>query len=163
MYLCLSCDDLIHSIGVYKKHDRVDVNEFCKSIEKSVTKAKGENVDEKDDSSLTKEEIEVTTKLSTKLESLSTKIYECDMAIKSYETKEKELEINYESACFNVENNMKYLRELIKSKENELILQLKAIKEEKINEVTTLKQKVSDLKSTITDVCEILKEGKSVL
>lgn len=58
---------------------------------------------------------------------------------------------------------MKYLRELIKNKENELILELKAIKEEKINEITTLKQKIANLKATVTDVCEIIKEGKLIL
>lgn len=98
VYLCPSCDDLIHSIGVYKNHDRKDVIEFIKSLEKSATKAQEETTQIRNDSSLTKEERDLTNKLLTKLESLSTKIYECDVVIKSYETKEKELEINFESS-----------------------------------------------------------------
>ena len=160
VYLCLSCDDLIHSIGVYKKHNRVDVLEFAKSKEKSPINIQGEIELFKHNSDLTKEERELTYKLQTKLESLSTKVYEWEVAIKSYETKEKELEINYESSWFNVENNMKYLRELIQNKERELVSELKAIKEEKANEILTLKQKIKNLKSTIVDVWEILREGK---
>lgn len=47
---------------------------------------------------------------------------------------------------------MKYLRELLKNKENELISELKVIKDEKLTEINALKQKITSLKSTITDV-----------
>jgi len=108
---------------------------------------------------LPKEQKALVEKLQTKLKLLVSKLYECEVVYKGYETNEKELEINYESSRSNVQSNMKYLTDLISQKEEALLSELKQIKDNKTNEVSQSKQKVETLKAAIENVCMILKES----
>jgi hypothetical protein len=159
--LCSSCDDLIHSIGVYEKHKRVSVEEFGTShgIESEIVHAEIEISPMPQN--LSKEAQSVVNKLQQKLDYLTSKTSECDVVFNSYTAKSKEIEMNFESSEFSLKKDFEYIKEMVSNKEQELLAELAVIKAQKLQDLNSAKTKINELKDGIGDVCQIIRQGIS--
>lgn len=163
IYLCTSCDDIIHSLGVFESHKRVNVSEF---EPESTTETDNINAEIKVAMNphpewLTQESKEVRERLQSKLSYFSSKNTEWESSLKHLKSKEIELEMNYEVSLDNIGKSIEYLKWILNNKETQLKSEISVIKSNNINDLEAQKLNIQNLKKKIEGICQVLKEGIS--
>lgn len=163
--LCPSCDDLIHSIGIFETHKRISIDDFepdqTLKINQEPKNINGEieipfNMLSQP---LTQEARDIVDKLKTKQSYLKSKLDEWDLILKSFDTKQAEIDSNFGISEDNLTAWMNALRVMIDNKENQLKEELELMKRSKLNSLSNEKSKIESIRQRIEDVNQIVSEG----
>ena len=152
---------MIHCIGVYQKHKRTDINS-AETIEKEKEVNDIKKTEEIPKDSIPAEYREFVWKIERKHDYFLSKASECDIVIKSYHDVEKEIENNYEATIRNLRQGISFIQKLVENKENELVSELKIMKDQKMQKLHDAENKLTDAKKHINQVCDILQQGISM-
>ena len=161
VYLCVSWDDIIHSLGIFESHKRMGVNEFEPEswVEPKNINAEIEISLNSQPKRLTPEAKEALDKLKSKLSYFITKNEEWESQLKNLMNTSNEIEMNYRVSTESIEKSISFLKSMIDNKEEQLKSEILAAKSEKINILEAQKSKILNIQKKIEGVCQVIQEG----
>jgi hypothetical protein len=163
--LCSSCDDLIHSIGVFETHKRISIDDFEPDQTLTINQ-EGKNINGEieipfsmNSQTLSPEAQDVVDNLKPKHDYLKSKLNECDLILKTLDIKHQEVDSNFEISENSLSACMNALRLMIDNKENHLKEELGLMKAHKLNFLKTEKAIIECVKRRIEGVNQTIFEG----